>query len=148
MIQQCLIDLKVYSCLCIATAVTLICSIIGIDTAAFKFLLFLITVDYMAGMIVAGVYHKSKKTKSGKISSAAGFKGGLKKASELLVVYLGVRLEQLTHIEYTQDMIIAFYIGIESISILENLGIMGVRYPKALKRALDALCEEGDDCTK
>jgi len=40
--------------------------------------------------------------------------------------------------------VILFFIGNEGLSLLENIGLMGVPYPAFLKRALDALRQQGD----
>jgi phage-related holin len=35
-----------------------------------------------------------------------------------------------------------FFVGNEGISIIENLGLMGVPYPPAMKKALEAMREQ------
>ena len=40
--------------------------------------------------------------------------------------------------------VILFFIGNEGLSILENLGLMGVPYPAFLREALDVLKEQND----
>ena len=42
-------------------------------------LIIFMTVDYISGLIVAGVFHTSTKTDSGALSSRAGWKGICKK---------------------------------------------------------------------
>lgn len=46
--------------------------------------------------------------------------------------------------EYIRTAVILFFIGNEGLSLLENLGLMGVPFPAFLKRALEALREQGD----
>ncbi|MCI5904222.1 MAG: phage holin family protein [Oscillospiraceae bacterium] len=41
--------------------------------------------------------------------------------------------------------VILFFIGNEGISLLENVGLMGVPYPQFLKKALQALRDKGDN---
>ena len=48
----------------------------------------LIGIDYLTGLIVAGVFHKSTKTKNGALESKAGFKGLCRKAVILLIVLM------------------------------------------------------------
>lgn len=42
-------------------------------------------------------------------------------------------------------MAILFYIGLESLSIVENLGHIGVPLPEAIKKYLKQLSNEGKD---
>lgn len=45
---------------------------------------------------------------------------------------------------YIRTAVILFFIGNEGLSVLENLGLMGVPYPKFLNKMLEALQEQGD----
>lgn len=47
-------------------------------------------VDYISGLVVAGVFHKSRKSDGGALDSKAGFKGLFKKAFILLVIFLRI----------------------------------------------------------
>ena len=58
---------------------------------------------------------------------------------------LAVRLDALTGSgQYARMAVLIFFIGNEGLSILENLGLMGVPYPAFLKNALEVLLENGD----
>ena len=57
----------------------------GWDTAL-QSLIFCMAVDYLTGMLVAGVFRRSGKTESGALDSRAGFRGLCKKAGELAAV--------------------------------------------------------------
>lgn len=48
-------------------------------------------------------------------------------------------------IGYARTAVILFFIGNEGLSLLENLGLMGVPYPAAMKAALEALKKQGDE---
>ena len=50
----------------------------GWDSSLVTLLIFM-AIDYITGLIVAGVFHKSKKSESGALESRAGFKGLIKK---------------------------------------------------------------------
>ena len=100
--------------------------------------------DYLTGLLVAGVFHHSEKTDSGTLDSRAGFKGLCKKGAILLVVLVAARLDALLGVSYARMAVVLFFIGNEGISILENLGLMGVPYPAFLKNALAALQEKGE----
>lgn len=102
-------------------------------------------VDYASGWIAAAVFKKSTKTETGTLSSVAGFKGLAKKGAELLVVLVAARLDLMAgdgHI--VRNMTVIFLLGNEGLSILENLGLMGVPIPAFIKNALQALKDKSE----
>ena len=116
--------------------------------ASMQVLIALMVADYVTGVLVAAVWHRSTKSQSGALDSKAGFKGLLKKCMVLVLVMIGVLLDQAMGTEYIRMAVIIFFIGNEGISLLENLGLMGVPYPEFLKRALEALHEQGNQGKK
>lgn len=100
--------------------------------------------DYVTGVLLAAVWHKSKKSENGGLSSVAGMKGLLKKCVILLMVWLGCQLDRALGADYVRVMVILFFSGNEGISLLENLGLMGVPFPEFLVRMLEALRDEGN----
>ena len=64
----------------------------GWDTALSTLLIFM-AVDYVTGLVVAGVFHRSKKTDTGKLESRAGWKGLCRKGASLLIVLVAYRLD-------------------------------------------------------
>lgn len=101
-------------------------------------------VDYLSGLVVAGVFHKSRKSDGGALDSKAGFKGLFKKAFILLVILLAYRLDLLIGSQYIKDMACIAYIVNETLSIIENLGLMGVPVPNVIKKAIDLLNKKTD----
>ena len=108
--------------------------------------------DYVSGLAVAAK-GKSKKSKTGKLSSKAGWDGLLKKGVTLLVVLVACRLD-LTATALgsdlpvnIRDVVIGFYIGIEVLSLLENLVALGGKTPKILVNFLNSIIEKagGED---
>ena len=112
--------------------------------ASLQVLIALMVADYITGVLVAAVWHKSSKSSSGTLNSVAGFKGILKKCMILLLVWIGVLLDNATGANYIRTAVVLFFIGNEGISLLENLGLMGVPFPAFLRRALEALRDQGD----
>ena len=112
--------------------------------ASLQVLIALMVADYITGVLVAAVWHKSSKSSSGTLNSVAGFKGILKKCAILLLVWIGVLLDQALGSAYARTAVVLFFIGNEGISLLENLGLMGVPFPAFLRRALEALRDHGD----
>jgi toxin secretion/phage lysis holin len=106
-----------------------------------------IALDYITGLLVAGVFKKSEKTEDGKLSSAASLKGLIRKGVMLLIVWVACLLDTLTGADYVRTAVILFFIGNEGLSIIENVGLMGVPLPKFLKNALEAMKDKNDDPT-
>ena len=110
----------------------------GWDTALITLLIFM-GIDYITGLVVAGIFKKSKKSESGGIQSNASFKGLIKKCMILAFVVIGCRLDMLIGSTYIRDAVCITFIVNETISIIENAGLMGVPFPKVLTNALDIL---------
>ena len=113
--------------------------------AALSTLLILMAIDYVTGVLVAAVWHKSAKTDSGGVSSAAGFKGLLRKAVILLMVLLGAMMDRAMGVDYVRTAACLFYIANEGLSILENTAIMGVPYPAFIKNMLDVMRQKAGE---
>lgn len=128
----------------LAAAGSWVANALGGWDASMQVLVALMVADYLTGVLVAAVWHKSSKSSSGTLNSVAGFKGILKKCMILLLVWIGVLLDNATGANYIRMAVILFFIGNEGISLLENLGLMGVPFPAFLKRALEALRDQGD----
>lgn len=95
--------------------------------------------DYITGVIV-GIIQK-------KLSSSTGFEGILKKGLILIVVSVGHILDtQLFGGESSvcRSAVIGFYIANEGISILENVGEMGLPLPEKLKKVLEQLKNDSE----
>ena len=108
-------------------------------TAALGTLIFCMAVDYVTGLIVAGVFHTSDKTPGGGLESRAGWKGLCRKGVTLLIVLVASRVDLALGTSFVRDAVIVGYIVNEVISIIENAGLMGVPIPEALVHAVDAL---------
>ena len=108
-------------------------------SAALTTLLIFMGVDYLSGLILAGVFHASPKSEDGTLESYAGWKGLLRKGMTLLIVLIGARLDLLIGVNYIRDaMVIAFCVN-ELLSIIENMGLMGVPMPEILTNAIEML---------
>ena len=110
-----------------------------------KALVMFMVVDYITGMVVALVFHKSQKTKNGGASSEVGYKGIVKKLCIFLLVALSVRIDEISGTHYMRNATIFFFLGNEGLSVIENLGLMGVKYPSFIKKALEVIKENGDE---
>lgn len=110
----------------------------GFDAAMTTLLIFM-TIDYITGLIVAGVFHNSNKTANGSLESNAGFKGLIRKGMVLLIVLIGCRLDLIMGTSHIKDAVVIAFIVNELISIVENAGLMGVPMPKAVTKAIELL---------
>ena len=116
----------------------------GLDTPILA-LMICMGVDYLTGLIVAGIFHTSPKTKGGGLDSRVGWKGLARKFVTLLIVVVANLADVLLELHYIRDAVIAAFCANECISILENAGLMGIRIPRVLTAALEKLSEEGED---
>lgn len=104
-----------------------------------QLLVIAMAVDYVSGVMVAGVWHKSTKSESGKLESRAGFKGLCRKGMILGLVLVAHYMDLAIGTQYIRDAIVIGFAANEIFSILENLGLMGIEYPPVIKNALEAL---------
>ena len=116
----------------------------GFDTPVLA-LVICMGVDYLTGLIVAGVFHTSPKTAGGGLDSRVGWKGLARKFVTLLIVVVANLADILLELHYIRDAVIAAFCVNECISILENAGLMGIKIPKVLHTALEKLDEEADN---
>ena len=102
-------------------------------------------IDYVSGLVVAGIFHNSKKTSSGALESKAGWKGLCKKGMTLLFVLIAYRLDLAIGTSYIRDAVIIGFMANELISIVENAGLMGLPLPAIINKAIDVLQNKGKD---
>jgi len=112
--------------------------------AAMTTLVIFMGIDYLMGLIVAGVFKRSGKSENGALDSRAGFKGLLKKSVILLVALVAYRLDLVLGSTFIKDAVIIGYIANETISIIENAGLMGIPIPDVIKKAIDILKKKSD----
>jgi toxin secretion/phage lysis holin len=102
-----------------------------------QILVFVVVIDYISGMIAAGI--------EGKLKSTVGFKGIAKKVMLFLMVAIGHQIDlALGDSHVFRDATIFFYLGNELLSILENAGRIGLPVPEPLRRAVDILKSKGE----
>ncbi len=107
--------------------------------AALTTLMIFMAIDYVSGIIVAGVFHKSNKSKSGGLKSAVGWQGICRKGISLTIVLVACRLDLLLNASYIKDAVVIGFCANELISIVENAGLMGVPMPEMITKAIDIL---------
>ncbi|TCJ93397.1 UNVERIFIED_ORG: toxin secretion/phage lysis holin [Anoxybacillus amylolyticus] len=110
----------------------------GLDNLVAAFAIFMVC-DYITG-IMAGAKNKQ-------VSSRRALKGLGKKAGMITFVIVANQLDIITGNQngFLRDAMLMFLIATEGISIVENLGRMGLKVPSFLTKTLEQLSDkEGD----
>lgn len=116
----------------------------GFDTPILA-LIICMAVDYVTGLIVAGVFHNSPKTAGSGLDSQVGWKGLARKFVTLLIVVIANLMDVMLGLAYIRDAVIIGFCANECISVLENAGHMGLPIPKVLIRAIEELSAKADE---
>lgn len=146
--------IKIKSIVSIVTGTigSLLINIIGKPTNELMILLMLMIIDLITGTLVSAVWHKSSKTKSGKLSSRVMFKGIVKKILTLIIVVIAYQLDILLNINMIRYVVIITLIIEEILSIIETITLTGLKVPTIITKALDVLersvKDELSDCHK
>lgn len=105
----------------------------GLDIAL-QCLLISIVIDYLTGLM--------KSYKSSKLNSKIGIKGIIKKVGILCLVALAVLIDKIAgETGLIRTLIIYYLFANEGLSIVENLGEIGILVPKFLTDRLEQLKE-------
>ena len=118
----------------------------GWDTASVTWVTFA-AIGYITGLIVAGVFRKSPKSTTGSLKSYAGWVGLCRKGVTALIILVACQLDLLMGSNFLRDATIIAFISNETISIIENAGLMGVPIPSIVRKAIDMLQGEREDST-
>ena len=128
----------------------IICTVIGVvgsgmayllggwDSALITLVIFM-SIDYIAGLLVAGVFKQSPKSMNGALESRAGWKGLCRKGVTLLFVLIAYRLDLALGVNYIRNAVIIGFMANELISITENAGLMGIPLPTVIQNAIEVL---------
>ncbi|MFV0351440.1 MAG: holin family protein [Oscillospiraceae bacterium] len=122
-----------------------IAAALGGWNAALQTMCIVMAVDYFTGIICALFFKSSTKSESGSFNSKASLIGLLKKGAMLFVVLLAYNLDNLAGTLFLREAVIFFFIGNDGLSIVENLGLMGVPLPSVIKNAFEVLKQKGDN---
>lgn len=104
--------------------------------------------DYLTGLACALVWKRSSKSADGSFESKASVKGLLRKGAYLLIVLIGVRLDAALGANgLCRTAVILFFTANDGLSVLENLGVMGVPFPQWMKNAFAAMKRQAGEMT-
>ena len=131
-------------CTMVGVIGSLIASQFGGWDAALSTLILFMAVDYITGLVVAGVF----QSKDGALESRAGWKGLCRKGVTLLIVLVACHLDTVMGSNFIRDATVIAFIANETLSIIENAGLMGVPIPKALTGAIEILKQKSEQENK
>lgn len=124
---------------------TVIAEALGGWDAALQTLIICMAVDYLTGLMCALIWKKSTKSADGSFESGASVKGIFRKFSYLIIVFIAVRLDMSVGTgTICRTAAILFFTANDGLSILENLGVMGVPFPAFIKNAFAAMKSKAD----
>ncbi len=136
--------MKQFICTMIGAAGSGIAALFGGWDAGLVSLLIFMGLDYVSGLVVAGVFHKSNKTATGSLESKAGWKGLCRKCMTLVFVLVAYRLDLVIETNYIRDAVIIAFMANELISLAENAGLMGIPLPAVITKAIDILQKKSE----
>lgn len=107
----------------------------GVDGFIYALITFVL-IDYATGLMVAVLEHK--------VSSEVGFKGIFKKVLIFVLVAVAHIIDSylIKNGSAIRTAVLFFYLSNEGISILENVGRIGLPIPESLKNILEQLKKE------
>lgn len=112
--------------------------------SALQMLCIVMAVDYLSGIACALIWKRSPKSADGSFESKASLKGLLRKAGMLLAVLIAYQLDCMAGTAFVRTATILFFTANDGFSIIENLGIMGLPMPAALKNAFLLLRQQAE----
>lgn len=137
--------MKSFFCTTIGVVASFILQLFGGWDCTLATLVIFMAIDYVSGLLVAGIFKNSPKTKSGALESNAGFKGLCRKGVILLIVLVAYRLDLMTGNNFIRNATIIAFIVNETISITENAGLMGIPIPNVILKAIDVLKNKSEE---
>ena len=127
---------------------SVISELFGGWTSAMTTLVIFMLIDYITGILVAAVFKKSNKTEDGGLESKAGWKGLIRKFSTLLIVLISIRLDIIFNTTIISDCVVFTFLANELLSLLENVGLMGIPLPSVLTEVISVLNKKGKSYVK
>ena len=138
-------NLKGIVCTSIGIVGALISDLFGGWDAAMTTLIVFMSIDYITGIIVAGVFRQSRKSDTGGLKSNVGWQGLCRKGVTLALVLMSCRLDIMMGTAYIKDTVVIAFCTNELISIVENAGLMGIPMPNIITRAIDILKHDSEE---
>jgi toxin secretion/phage lysis holin len=114
--------------------------------SAMSTLIIIMAADYITGIMIAAVWQRSPKSEGGALESRAGFKGLCRKMLILISVLIAHQLDVSLHSPgLIRTAVILFFIGNEGLSVVENMGLMGVPLPDIVRKSFEQLKQKSGE---
>ena len=126
-------------CTVLGVVGSFIASLLGGFDKGLETLVIFMAIDFISGLVVAGIFKRSPKTDTGALESGAGWKGLFRKVMTLVIVGVAYRIDITIGTNYIRDAVVIAFITNELISIVENAGLMGIPLPAVITNAIDIL---------
>ena len=123
----------------VAILATFFTYLFGSWDLALQVLIVFMILDYGTGVLYAYLTDQS--------NSEVGFKGLVKKCMILVVLIIGVMLDRIVGngTWVFRTLVAYFYIANEGISLLENVGNIGIPIPNKIRNALEQLNKDNEE---
>lgn len=123
----------------VAILATFFTYLFGSWDLALQVLIVFMILDYGTGVLYAYL--------TDQLNSEVGFKGLVKKCMILVVLIIGVMLDRIlgTGTWVFRTLVAYFYIANEGISLLENVGNIGIPIPNKIRNALEQLNKDDEE---
>jgi toxin secretion/phage lysis holin len=138
-------NLKGIVCTSIGIVGAAISDLFGGWDAAMTTLIVFMSIDYITGIIVAGVFRQSRKSDTGGLKSNVGWQGLCRKGVTIALVLMSCRLDIMMGTAYIKDTVVIAFCTNELISIVENAGLMGIPMPNIITKAIDVLKHDSEE---
>ena len=140
-----LISIKNSICIGIGLVGGVIASALGGADKLLVALIICVGIDYFSGLVVALIFKNSPKTETGGAQSNAGFKGLIKKAFIFLIIVVVNQVDIILGAGgFMRNAAIIGFVSNECISLIENVGLMGMKLPPAVTDAIDILKKKSE----
>lgn len=123
----------------VAILATFFTYLFGSWDLALQVLIVFMILDYGTGVLYAYL--------TDQLNSEVGFKGLVKKCMILVVLIIGVMLDRIVGngTWVFRTLVAYFYIANEGISLLENVGNIGIPIPNKIRNALEQLSKDNEE---
>ena len=123
----------------VALVATFFTYLFGSWDLALQVLIVFMVLDYGTGVLYAYLTNQ--------LNSEVGFKGLVKKCMILVVLIIGVMLDRIVGngTWVFRTLVCYFYIANEGISLLENVGNIGIPIPNKIRNALEQLNKDDEE---
>ena len=90
-------------CTSVGIVGSMIISLLGGWDVPMQALIICMIIDYLSGLAVAGIFHKSKKSENGALKSSSGLKGLCRKCMVLLIIMIITQIGRVSNVDWLRN---------------------------------------------